>query len=422
MENIEGLIGENDSSHVTLDNSASSHFHDNSGIKIEYEFGETDIVGDVVDKIIGATPFGAAIRLLTESNNLLDFTEDEENKIYAIEPYNIGWWAVLWEAPDPKSSYHGITESVGGLFGGDADSKRPILSLENINKTPSGKAGYGHDDSDLLDPIDGIKLLFNFDISGLDPNLLSGDIPFRMTIDDLLGNVWTSDIPHRFLGSTQEMDFPISSFRIYRARIQPAFTLSNAISRIINPELKITEIFERRLVKRIKLQCMISYDEDGRYDPFTWEGFLRKLGTIISGTTIKYTGIVDAFHLTKAPLAIARDQIHPTNSSNHRHLMMPIKQYEQISNVAQLQKLAGAELDLAKHQNDYFTAKFDEFAGVEAEDSVFMHDPYFISASEKTGEENTRKLIVKKITYSVSESGSQAGVIATVDMYRSINP
>ena len=422
MENTTGLIGENTSSVVRLNNSATTKFNDNSAIKLEYEFGENDIVGDIADRIIGTTPLGSLIRLLTDDGNRLDFTAEEETKQYRIDWYNIGWWAVLWESPDPKSTYHGISESVGDLFGGDADNKRPLLDLNNLNQTPSGKMGYGHDDSDLLDPIDGIKLLFNFDIRGFDAAVLSGNIPFRMTIYDTLGNVWTSDIAHRFIGSTQELDFPLSSFGIYRARIQPAHTLSNVISRIINPELKITEIFERQYVKRITLQCMLAYDDDGRYDPITWEGFLRKLTTIVTGTTIKYTGIVDAFHFTKTPVAIAKDEIHPTNSSNHRHLMAPIKQYEKISNVAQLQKLANAELDIAKHQNDFFTLTFDDFSGVEAEDSVFVKDSDFISEAEKTGEANTKKMIVKKITYSVGEKGSTSGVIAHVDLYRGINP
>ena len=421
FENTDGLIGEDDTSIVTLDKSDTEDYTDNSGIKIEYEFNESSTVEDAIRQILHHNYIGLAITLLNAAGDaLLDFTSEVESKLYDIEIYNIGWWATLWEAPDPKCTFNGITEDMGELFGGDADNKRPVLDLLNLNQTPTGKTGYGNTDSDLLGPIDGIKLLFNFDVSGIDINTFRGDMPFRCIIYDLLGNVWVSDTTHRFQGDTYEMDFPLSSFRIYRARIQPGFTLSNAISRIINPELKITEIFERRLVKRINLQCMASYDDEGRYDPINWEAFLRKVATVVTGTTVKYTGIIDAFHFTKTPIAIARDTVDNTNSVDHRHLMVPIKKYPGISNVVQLQKIADSELAIAKHQHDMWTAKYEDRADISAEHSVYMRDSDFISETDKTGTENTRKMIVKKITYSVGDRNNNSGLITTVDIFRQV--
>ena len=418
--NTDGLIGENSNSIVTLDITPTTDFTDNSAIKIEYTFGETNDVTSIVNKV--ASNLGALVSFLTNDSTpvLKTFTQSEENKLYSVESYNIGWWATLWEGPFPKSTYNGITESVGQLFGGDADNKIPVLDLQNLNQTPSGNTGYGHNDSDLLGPLDGVKLLFNFDIEGPDLDTFSGDIPFRCTIYDLLGNVWISDILYRFQENTAEMDFPLSSFRIYRARIQPGFTLSNAISRIINPELKITEIFERRLVKRINFQCLLSNDDDGRYDPYSWEGFLRKFIVGYTATSVKYTGTIDAFHFTKTPVAIARDTIDATNSISHRHLMAPIKKYPGISNVVQLQKIANSELDIAKHKNDIWTAKYENRADIDVEDSVFVKDTDFISETDKTGVENTRKLIIKKITYSIGDRRSTSGLITTVDLYKQV--
>ena len=420
FENVEGLIGEDPNSPVTLDITSTKKYTDNSAIKIEYKFGESDIIEKILNTILSLSPLLSLITFFANNGNLKAFTEDEQNLLYKVEIYNVGWWATLFEAPSPKSTYGGISESVGELFGGDADNKRPILDLQNLNHTPSGKTGYNNMDSDLMGPIDGIKGLLNFSISGIDLDALRGDLPFRCTIYDLLGNVWISDTTHRFQDDTYEFDFPLSSFTIYRARIQPAFTLSNAISRIINPELKLTEIFDRRLVKRINLQCMVAYDDEGRYDPLTWEYFIRKLITVATNTDVKYTGIIDAVHFTKTPIVIARDTTDPTNSVSHRHLMAPIKKYPGISNVVQLQKIADSELAIAKHKKDLWTAKYTNRVDLKAEDSVYVNDADFISESDKTGVDNTRKLIVNKITYSVGDRRSNSGLVSSIELFRKV--
>ncbi len=420
FENTDGLIGESSDSLVTLDN-GSDRFTDNSAIKIQYTFGETDVVGDIVQKILGSSIFGAVINLFAPNGtDLKPYTVEEENKIYVTEVYNAGWWSTLWETPFPKSTHNGIGEDVGALFGGNADRKTPVLDLNNLNFTPSGKTGYGHEDSDQLGVIDGFKFLFNFDVEGIDLQSWGGNIPCRAVIYDLLGNVWKSDIDYRFQGDTQEMDFPLSSFSIYRSRIQPAFKLSNAISRIITPELKITEIFERRLVKKINFHVLLSHDDAGRYDPITWEGFLRKIITFVTDTTVTYTGIIDAFHFTKTPIAIARDDIDTTNSVSDRHLMAPIKEYPKISNIAQLGKIASAELDIAKHRQDLWTARYESRADIRAEDSVYIHDEDFIAEEDKTGSDNTRKLIVRKVTYSIGDKSASSGFITTVEMFKEV--
>ena len=234
------------------------------------------------------------------------------------------------------------------------------------------------------------------------------------------GTCGLADKAYRFQGDTQEFDFPFSSFSIYRSRIQVGFKLSNAISRIINPELKITEIFDQRFVKRITLQCMLVYDDDGRFDNWTWESFTRKLVTSFTNGTVKYTGKIDALHFTKTPLAIARDDdTVNTDSVSKRHLMAPIKEYPQISNVVQLQKIANAELDIIKHKNELWTAKYQNRADLNAEQSVYVHDIDFIDDSD-SGENNTRKLIIKKITYSIGDRSSSSGLITTVELFRQV--
>ena len=417
VENTDGLIGSEDASIVTLDNGTNTKFTDDSAIKIEYRYGETEDVDSIVNVLNPLILF--AFSYFNDDGTMKDFP-DGEDRLYEVEAYNIGWWCTLFETPFPKSTYNGIIESVGELFGGNADNKLPLLDLQNLNYTPSGKTGYGHDDSDLLGPLDGFKLLFNYNIKGLDLNTYNGDLPFRATINDILGNVWVSDVSLRFQELTQEFTFPFSSFKIYRARIQPGFNASTTISRIINPELKITEIFEKRLVKRITLQSMLSHDDDGRYDPWTWEGFIRGITTGFTGTFITYSGIVDAFHFTKTPIAIAKDTVDATNSITQRHLNTVIKEYPQISNVAQLQKIANSELDIAKHKNDLWSAKYQDRADICADHAVYLKNEDFISETDKTGESNTRRLIVKKVTYSMGDRSSASGFVTDIEMYRQV--
>ena len=420
IANTDGLIGESGNSRISLNKTSNTRYTDLSGIRLEYHFRETNIVDQLINNNIIVRAYGAAIELYDRvTGRFKDFTDEQLDLLHNVGLYNIGWWCPLWEAPDPKNTYHGIPQRVGEVFGGDADNKRPVLDLLNLNQTPSGLTGYGQDDSDQLFEIDGIKFLLNFDIGGVTFDRFTGDFPVRCFIYDLLGNVWAADSTYRFLGFTEEMNFPLSSFRIYRARIQPAYTIGNFISRAIDPELKITEIFERRLVKRIGFQFMFTYDDDGRYNFDTWEGFLRRALAVLSNSTVVYGGTIDALHFTKTPVAIARDTTDPVNSINQRHIMQDIIEYNQITNVRQLQKIANAELDRAKFQEDYITVKIEDFVDVHAEDQVYVKDSDIIPESE-SGEAGTRRMIVRKVNYSVGDKSSTSGVVATIDLYRII--
>lgn len=418
MENVEGLIGDDEDSIV----SSLASFKENSAIEIEYLFGENDTLDKLIDFLYSDNNYLAQIiRLFDEDGNILQYPDDDtENLAYAIDQYSIGWWATLFEVPFPKANY-GISEDVGELFGGTADSHNPTLSLFNTNKTPTGKTGYGNDDSHLMGQLDGIKFLFKFDIVGLDVDALRGDIPFRCTIYDLNGSVWVSDTTHRYQTETYPMTFPFSSFRIYRARAPHGYGIKDIISKIIDPGLRSTEIFNRRLIKRITLQCMVGYDNQGALYPWGWENILRVITTFPTGVDIKYIGTIDALHFTKTAIAIAKDDhVDSPNRSSDRHLAVPIKKYPNISNMIQLQKIATSELDIVKHQNDTWTIKYENRVDISAEESIFLKDEDFVAESDKTNVDNTRKLVVKKITYSVGDRRSTSGLIATVDLYRRI--
>ena len=254
IESVPGLV-----------NSIGGNQHINSAIRIKYSFSQLDSLNDLFRRLftddIRAFIPGLATHFL--------FT-----KAY----YNLGWWATLFEAPFPTSTYYNQSENVGQLYGGTIDKKVPVLDANNLNYTPTGKSGFDSSDSNYLGNLDGIAFRFNFDAFlvpvGVDQNgnphkpiqrPFQGDVPFRCTIYDTEGNVWTRDFAVRFLGLTQEIVLLFSEFKTYRARAPREWfpTLEN----IQTPELLVLEIPERRKIKRITIQMQDVYDEHGRYDP-----------------------------------------------------------------------------------------------------------------------------------------------------------
>ena len=327
--------------------------------------------------------------------------------------YNFGWWTVLFKAPSPQWGA-GNDKSVGAVFGGDINNKVSVLDLNNLNYTHDGKTGWDADSAAELGPITGIHFMFNFDIrAGQDavgttrlPGA-TGNQVFRCTIYDTEDNVWIQDFTYRFLGDTQQIILPISGFKIYRARNPLATTLSDSIKNIITPELKVLEIFEKRKVKMITLQWQESYDEAGRYAPWTISRWLVTLGAnLLWGTNLRTRGIVDAFGFVKAPFAIAKKEGTNVGDIGAHHLMEDIPEYPGVSNVEQLKKIAQAELDLAQFRKDNFTIRTTGKCDLKPGDVIWFQDIDMINRSQ-----NRKKLLVKKINYTVNavESATEGG-------------
>ena len=157
FQNAPGLLGSDPQSKITLDNGEGKKFTDNSAIHIEYHFGidaeqsNDDIHNTLIKAVQGVNAiFGDPFSLYTDENELKPMTQEQRNLLYQVKLYSNGWYAPLWSAPDPLTTDNFVTEKVGELFGGTIDDKRPTLDINNLNNTPSGNTGYGHDDSDLL--------------------------------------------------------------------------------------------------------------------------------------------------------------------------------------------------------------------------------------------------------------------------------
>lgn len=175
---------------------------------------------------------------------------------------------------------------------------------------------------------------------------------------------------------------------------------------------------------------MHTYDEQGRYDPYKWDKLLWTVIAAFTGANITYTGTVDAVHFTKTPIAIA-------SRPNTIHVMGPPKEHHDITNQIQLQKIARANLDIDGHQPDTVEFQVSDRSPtgacvLNAEDTVRLTNEAFITESESesyTDDEgdtqtrtltNTRDYIVDRVTYSVGESGTGGGLVATILASRKI--
>ena len=97
VENVTGLI----------DPIGGDH-HLNSGVRITYVYDNTEAFFSLFTKLLeGILP--------TLANFGDAFSPSLVKKTY----YNMGWWATLFEAPFPTSTYYSQSENVGELFGGD---------------------------------------------------------------------------------------------------------------------------------------------------------------------------------------------------------------------------------------------------------------------------------------------------------------
>ena len=407
IRNVKGLV-------EPIQKQGNTFFTDESAVEIEYQFTLSNEEKTILDAV--ASLFGLASRLISElGSSVVDF-------LATRAAYNYGWWATLFEAPFPKSTHNGISEKVGELFGGDINNQVPVLDLKNLNYTHDGKRGYDEDSSNDLGQITGIHFLLNFDFKVGNARVgFVGNLPFRCTIYDTEDNVWYSDFTYRFLGDTQQIILPISSFRIYRARNPPALNASDIITNILTPELKILEVFETRKIKKITLQWQESYDNAGRYSPGNiGRFFLALFGALASSFSdqnVRMIGTWDAFGFVKTPIAIAKGIEIGTH-----HLMENIKQYPNVSNIEQLKKIARAELDLSLFRKDNFTVRTTGKCDMKAGDPLFIRDEDIIALQEKTGVPNTKKLALKKANYTVNAKDGPGGFLRYCTIIARINP
>jgi len=213
--------------------------------------------------------------------------------------------------PYPVSTFNGITEGVGDIYGGginsitDDTNEPATLDISNMGYTPSGKLGYNQSDSTRLSKLVTFSFALGLKIEGRNPfsgdlYTLDGTANMRVQMGDTNDNVWSFDFEMPYTDGTKiPIDTQISAYNVVRNNKPRYFKLNNLID-LLNPkEIDNQNIFEQRNIKWIVIQHQDQYDEFGRFAP---EGTLDDLSNTSLSASLggRITMTIDDLHFKKA--------------------------------------------------------------------------------------------------------------------------
>lgn len=329
-----------------------------------------------------------------------------------------GAWVCL-SAPFPTSTYGGITEDVGDLYGGGTRNSATwsidqpsLFDFSNMSWTFDGLQGFNQDESsESLGPINAIHFQIAVTMTNTSflqiifGNKLGGSMQFRCCCIDTADNVTVQDFEVANTdGTGQPVHLPISGFstiKNHRPRWLEFASLDLA-SFITPKEQDVQNIFEWRNVKFIMVYMLSVYDEFGRYNP---EGNLDNLNQTalqIAGGNIKLA--IDDFHFVK-PLLV---NSHQTSSSVHNiepdFIQSPnVILYHQLKNIAKAEE----EKERFQHKEFDITTEGSSLFNIKFGDSLYFSDSHLVSDADNGA--NTIKLVAKRIEYSVTKPLSGVG-------------
>lgn len=398
IENVDGLI-------TPREKTPGVNYTDDSGLRITYGY-EADLKTEewkqTLDKIrgivIAITGFIAPLVISLTSQVL---------NLFATPYYqNMGWWWTF-NVPFPFSTANAISEEVGEIYGGDANTinQHALFDKYNQRRTLKGGEGWNQEDSKEMMEITGVTFLYKLDITADGQRIpFTGDIPCSYWVIDNNGTIWKSKQMYRFLGDVQRFTFEFGDFTpVYRARTP--IGIDNIVENIIVPEL---EIRERLFPNRIKFQGFMleaSYDEHGRYMPNIWEQIVKPtVFQMFSGqggtVSILFDGVIDDFAWVKTPIAISE----PDSETDLRAIFSEIKDYPNITNLEQLQRVADADLDIEEFRYEQYTVIQNDKADLDMQDTVYLKDNYMIKETDLVGTPNTRELTVNECHFIVTNT------------------
>jgi len=360
-------------------------YTDNSAVRIIYEYGSKAEMPEwrsTLDKLLGIAQSVATFLGIFAANAVQPLYD------LFLTPYyrNAGWWITL-SAPFPVSTFNGISEQVGQLYGAGTAANVSLLNdhstfdMFNQTATFTGLNGWAETDSNGMMEITGVTFLFKLNITVNGTTMpFTGDIPVSYWVMDDNGTIWKSKKKYRHLNDIQRMTFEFGDFSpVYRARTP--FGINNIITNILVPEL---EIRERIFPNRIRLQGFMlegSYDDKGRYMPNLWENIIKPTiitmfdpSTVI--TNVQFIGDFDYFQWVKTPIAIS------VQGGATRAIFPEIKDYPNISNVEQLQRASDADIDVETFQYEQYIITRTNKADIQLQDTVFLFEDNMISEAE----------------------------------------
>lgn len=398
VSNVTGLVPDDLSDGEPLNNASAVPYNQDSGIQIVFGYNqadETPIERDVWFDMFTTIRSGDGLQ------NLITALAGAVFTTFSTPNYtNMGWW-FAWPSPFPFSTFNGIAEEVGELYGGGVGTlnRHRYFDLFNIQHTTTGLEGWTHPDSTDLSEITGVEFLFQYDITISGTRVgFTGDVPFSYWCIDKFGTLWKSPkIMYRHLGETQQIKIEFGDLSpVFRGRTP--LGVDNVLENIIVGEVEVNEEFFKDNIIMQGFQCETPYDEFGRYSPNLWEQIIKPIFFDVFGGgagTVNFTGIIDAYGFTKTPVAISASTV----LSGERTIIPQFEDYQNITNIEQLQRFADSSNQVNEFQYQQYTVKQGGINDLNLEDPVVLTDPYMINDADSGP--NTILLATRELHYSV---------------------
>jgi len=330
-----------------------------------------------------ATNIDSAIEIVYDFNSVI---ADRITNQSAYQTH--GAWFNL-RFPYPVSTFNGIIEGVGDIYGGGINSvaeginEPATLDISNMGRTPDGKLGYNQEDSDRLSKIVTFSLALGLKIEGRNPLdgtlfTLDGRAQIRILMGDTEDNVWSFDFELTSTdGAMYPIDTQISAYNVIRNN-KPRFFRLNNLADLINPkEIDNQNIFEQRNIKWIVIQHQDQYDDFGRFAP---EGNLNDLSNTSLSAALggRITLTIDDLHFKKALVVNSGvDTIKNLEPEMvHRQDIMLFDQAQEVADSnLQIEQFRHKEFDIVTTGKSIFDIKFG--------DSFFLKNRRLVSDADK---------------------------------------
>ena len=245
-----------------------------------------------------------------------------------------------------------------------------------------------------------------------------GKFKFRCTCYDTSDNVVTQDFEVAFNNNWEFQSLPLSSFKIYRARVTKRW--SNAIANIILPELEVLEVFQWKNLKMISIQCQESYDGEGRFDANN--GQINNVWDLLNPVTALTGGAYQRTRLSIDNLHFSKQLTATSGKDTSRNITPIFMERPYTSNYKQLQSDAKAQLDIEQHRFESFEIETEGACPTNLRfgDSFYLvdEDVVYVPLAQRSGAEaeNKIKLVAKKITYTINGTdGGRGGFIRKIE-------
>ena len=271
IENVQGIVP---SSHT--DGMAT-----NQRSAIEVTYRSLALSGDDLQRLFQQGPTAAEIDYAdytgsdTIRSKYYTWVRDEEGRFRVVRgageaKHNAATLRLAF--PFPVSTYNGIGEDVGELYGALPDP----VTIDAVNNavTPDGNRGFNHADSEALGRLGsldfGIKLDRRRITAGVVGNLIDeANFRIRCCLRDIWDRLVIQDFTLNFHDKWEVVSLPLSGFTPY-VPVRPES--SAAIRAFVPPQqVEALDLFDWHNIKDITWTDISQhYDEHGRFEPLDW--------------------------------------------------------------------------------------------------------------------------------------------------------